>query len=421
MKKSLFFLTFFALIIGNLIILFNVFSNLTKTANNSIEANEIVQTIQNNWQNFESYQNNSKLNYVVLDLEGNVLYKTKNGLSESLNEAINHWDVIMDIMENDNLVGKLIIYNNQEQLLQTQRTKIIVIVLGGWLLALILLTIYLFWIEKIIIQPFQKLKYFAERVAEGNLDIPLQMDKHNIFGAFTESFDIMRSELKKARLAEAKANASKKELVAKLSHDIKTPVASIKAVSEVGYTLAENNKQQEAYQSIITKTDQINALITNLFTATLEELHQLTVDPQDLDSSNLKVLIENSDYKHFVKMSPIPQCLLYVDKLRLQQVFDNIIINSYKYANTTIDVLLEKRDNYLFICFEDYGGGVDALELQLIKEKFKRGTNSKNIEGSGLGLYISNYFMEAMKGQLIVENGQAGLKVSLIIALSGTI
>lgn len=97
----------------------------------------------------------------------------------------------------------------------------------------------------------------------GNLDLPLEMDRQNLFGAFTESFDLMRSELKKARLAEAKANAEKKELVAKLSHDIKTPVASIKAAAEVGLALSETERMKENYTQIIRKADQINGLITN--------------------------------------------------------------------------------------------------------------------------------------------------------------
>ena len=57
-----------------------------------------------------------------------------------------------------------------------------------------------------IIKPFCKLKSFAQRVAGGNLDIPLAMDRQNLFGSFTESFDLMRTELKKARIAEAEAN-----------------------------------------------------------------------------------------------------------------------------------------------------------------------------------------------------------------------
>ena len=84
-----------------------------------------------------------------------------------------------------------------------------------------------------VFKPFKKLQSFAVNVARGNLDIPLKMDKNNPFGAFTESFDIMREELAAARQSEYAANRSKKELVASLSHDIKTPVASIKAVSEL--------------------------------------------------------------------------------------------------------------------------------------------------------------------------------------------
>ena len=59
------------------------------------------------------------------------------------------------------------------------------------------------------------------------------MDRENVFGAFTESFDLMRHELRRARERERRASQSKKELVAKLSHDIKTPIASIRAVAEV--------------------------------------------------------------------------------------------------------------------------------------------------------------------------------------------
>jgi signal transduction histidine kinase len=66
---------------------------------------------------------------------------------------------------------------------------------------------------------------------------------------------------------------------------------------------------------------------------------------------------------------------------------------------------------------EDYGGGIDEAELPLLKEKFKRGSNTKDIEGAGLGLYISDYCMKKMQGQLDIENGSAGLKVTVRIAL----
>lgn len=257
------------------------------------------------------------------------------------------------------------------------------------------------------------------RVAGGNLDIPLEMDRQNLFGAFTESFDLMRAELKKARLAEAQANESKKELVAKLSHDIKTPVASIKAASELGAALTDDEKVWDNYNQIARKADQINALITDLFTSALEELNQLTVTPADMESSQLEELLENADYLHYANVPDIPNCLLYADRLRLQQVFDNIFANSYKYANTNIELAVSREENALAIVIEDYGGGVNAQELPLIKEKFMRAENAKDIEGAGLGLYISDYFMREMQGELELENGSHGLKAIVRILLSG--
>ena len=112
-------------------------------------------------------------------------------------------------------------------------------------------------------------------------------------------------------------------------------------------------------------------------------------------------------------------CLLFADRLRLQQVFDNLFANSYKYGNTAITVTICAEDSCLAVCIEDCGGGVDSLELPLLKEKFKRGSNAKHIEGAGLGLYISDYCMKNMQGRLEIENGEAGLKAVVQIAFAG--
>lgn len=153
----------------------------------------------------------------------------------------------------------------------------------------------------------------------------------------------------------------------------------------------------------------------------MEELQELSVTPADLESGELGALLENADYMHRAVIPDIPDCLIFADKLRLQQVFDNIFANSYKYANTKIEVTIRKESRYLAISVEDYGGGVKAEELPLLKEKFKRGSNTKNIDGAGLGLYISDYCMKQMKGQLDIENGENGLKATVLIAISGPI
>lgn len=387
----------------------------------SVAVNEVVQSVTQDFDALGGHKNPTALDYVVLDNDGNILYKTKSGLSESVNTAITHRDTILDITVENSTVGKVIIYNDGAQTLQAQKREVITVCAVAIAIGCGICVGYAIYMHVTVTRPFGKLKGFAERIAGGNLDIPLEMDRGNLFGAFTESFDIMRSELKKARIAEAQANKSKKELVAKLSHDIKTPVASIKAVSEVGLAVAAGEKDRANYSQIIGKADGINTLVTNLFTATLEELEQLTVTPTNIESGQVKNLLENADYLHRVSVFKLPECLIYADGLRLQQVFDNIFSNSYKYANTEINVTSEKTDRHLSIIIEDLGGGVPEEELPVLKEKYRRGSNSKKIEGAGLGLYISDYFMKEMQGDLKIENGGHGLKVTVTLLLSGKI
>lgn len=384
-----------------------------------VAVNTVVQTVTRDFDDLSEHRPPASLDYVVLDDEGNTLYRTRAGLSESINAAVAHRDTVIDVERDGDVVGKVVVYNDGAQALNAYKRTTVAVLAAVLTVGFGICIAYGAYFYRTAVKPFRKLKGFAERVACGNLDIPLEMDRQNIFGAFTESFDLMRSELKKARIAEAEAQRSKKELVAKLSHDIKTPIASIKAVSEVGLAVAANEKDKANYAQIIGKADWINTLVTNLFTATLEELQQLTVAPTHIESGRIKTMLENADYLHRADIPNIPECLIFADALRLQQVFDNIFNNSYKYADTDVAVSVAKDGERLAVAIEDNGGGVPADELPALKEKYKRGGNSVNVEGAGLGLYISDYFMNAMRGELKVENGERGLRITVFVALSG--
>lgn len=392
----------------------------------SVRVNEVVKSVLEDWENLSAggpcierdTDSQADPAYVVLDTEGTVLFQTRSDLSSSVNRAVIHRDTILDLVIDGQTVGKIIINNDSERLFAKRKRTLLLVMLLAMLLQCGLCIGYFFYLKRVMIDPFEKLNGFAQRIAGGNLDIPLSMDRHNLFGAFTESFDIMRSEIKKARIAQAKANVSKKELVAELSHDIKTPVASIKAASEVGAALTDNEGIRDNYMQIIYKADQINTLITNLFTATMEELERLSVTPEDMESRVVEEMLESSDYLHRGVIPKIPECILYADPLRLQQVFDNIFANSYKYAGTKIEVMVCRKERRLDVRIEDYGGGVSEEELPLLREKFKRGGHVEHVEGAGLGLYISDYFMGEMKGELVIENGEHGLAVTVRIPLS---
>ena len=271
-----------------------------------------------------------------------------------------------------------------------------------------------------ILAPFRKLQRFARDVAAGNLDIPLEMDRHGRFGAFTESFDLMREELKKSKENERNADRSKKELVASISHDVKTPVASIKAAAELLLLSAKDEKEKTQLERIEAKAEQINALITDMFHATLEELQALSVTTAEIHSTVIPGLIESADYKGLVQPFSIPDCIVTADVVRLQQIFDNLIGNSYKYADTAIEVRVAFDGQYLVIGLLDSGPGVQDNELPLLTGKFYRGKNASDRSGYGLGLYISRYLLAQMSGDLRCENHSGGFAVSVILKLAGS-
>lgn len=400
-------------------ILLFFFSHRPVYHQDSVLINEAVNQVEQDFRQLSMHRPVEGIDYTVLDLEETVLFQTKAELSTTINQAILQNDTILDLHLDGKIVGKMIIENRQVEQLE-KRNQICMILFVVILITQCIIGFgYIIYIDKTMISPFHKLKAFAQRIAGGNLDIPLEMDQYNLFGAFTESFDIMRSELKKARLAEAKASESKKELIAKLSHDIKTPIASIKASSEVGLTLTTEEKTKMTFTKIMQKTDQITTLINNLFVSTLEELQQLAICPTEEHSTVLKELLENADYMHQAALPSIPDGLILMDKLRLQQVFDNIFANSYKYANTKIDVTISKTGECIAVEIEDYGKGVPNDEILLLTEKYQRGSNAKEKEGAGLGLYICEYLIKQMGGMFLVENGKHGLRVSVLLRLVG--
>jgi signal transduction histidine kinase len=383
---------------------------------NVIAVNDITETLVEQWDRLDE----SKLpclqyglDYVVIDDHNNFLAATRNGLNNTINSAISNRDTIVDIKLNKIVLGKLIIYNGTSKLWQQYRKDLFSFSMIFMIFVAILCLIYAVHIDRSIFRPFRKLQGFARHVAEGKLDTPLEMDNGNLFGAFTESFDLMRDELSRARENERIASHSKKELVASLSHDIKTPVASIKAVSEVMHAKSNDENTKKQLEVINAKADQINSLITNMFNATLEELQELKVTVTEDTSQLLIGLIKNTDYDNKVTISSISECIVLVDVLRLAQVIDNVISNSYKYAATPIDVSSHIKENYLYIAFKDYGSGVSDDERPLIFNKFYRAKNAVGKSGTGLGLYISKYLMNKMYGDIYCANTEDGFVITL--------
>ena len=203
--------------------------------------------------------------------------------------------------------------------------------------------------------------------------------------------------------------------MAELSHDIKTPIATIQATCEVMQVKEKNPDTLEKVALIDSKARMIHKLVDNLFHATLEELTVLKVEPTEESSLCIEEMFSDLQYYGEMKlMGKVPECLVYMDKLRLQQVIDNCLNNAWKYAGTPVEITFQEQEKGIRIQIRDKGKGVPEEELPLILEKFYRGSNTKGKEGSGLGLYLAKLFMEQMKGDMDCYN-ENGFVVELFL------
>ncbi len=387
--------------------------------NDMITINRIVQEVTNHWDSLEDVNNPEFIYpFCVLSLEDTVLYQSSPKAVHSINDAVANGDVILNIEHNNEIVGKVIVTVNKALAFRPLQKSLSRIIFLSFTAFTILCGIYFLYLQKKIIRPFQNLEEFAYEIANGNLDFILKTEKENIFGSFTQTFDIMREQLKNAKHQEFLANQSKKELVASLSHDIKTPVTSIKLTSELLMVTTEDMKIKDKLNIIYQKAEQINLLVTDLFHATLDDLEKLSVNPLEIYSSTLESMIREADCYDCITMMEIPDCILYADPIRLNQVIANIIYNSYKYADTPVDIRFAISNNCLEVYIQDYGTGVEKEELPLLFNKFYRGKNAATQSGSGLGLYICKKLIEQMEGEIYCSNNEKGFLTLLLLRLA---
>ncbi|MCR4558174.1 MAG: HAMP domain-containing histidine kinase [Saccharofermentans sp.] len=387
------------------------------------EVNDLLNTLSDSWDTVKNkrgafVEQFNGIRYEVMDNDGTVLIRTESDMPVDLGRATTERYTIRDIKIDGEVVGKLLINNdftsikNETQKSYVSRFLIVVLVEA------VIIALFLLWVYKSIVQPFDDLKEFAMDVASGNLDKPLKMDRGNIFGSFTESFDIMRTELNEARQKEYEAQRSKMELVSQLSHDIKTPVASIKALGELLEAQSTDPKSKERLNSIVTKADNIDVMVSDLFTEALTDLNELSVDVSEQESSILNGIIKDADYMDLISGIHVEECIIVCDPIRTVQVVNNIISNSYKYAGTKIDLESYIDDDCLVVAFTDEGGGVSNDDLPMLTKRFRRGENAKGKPGSGLGLAIAYELMEKMDGDLEVANAEKGLRVTLYFKIA---
>lgn len=379
---------------------------------------------------------NERYKFSIIDFAGNVIKSTEDNLKygdtvdirtdmafDSYYEVKNENKVVYStfILNNgraEAVVRYIVPVNEVKKLCNSPLRKYITLILIILAVVIVLILLKTYKIIKIdVFNPINEMHNSAKSILRGNLDEKVLYDYDGEIGEFSHDFEKMRDNLKDSRDSEAKLKRNEKELLACISHDLKTPISSISGYCEgILDGIVKSEDDVKRYASIILKKSHVlTKLIDDMLEYSKAEINEMTIQKEDVYSADyfydiledLSLDVETKNRK-FILNGEIPNVLLNIDKNRIQEVMYNLVSNSIKYTNESgvIEVSIEKKNGSLIVHVKDDGMGIAADDIPNVFKKFYRGEKYRNmnIPGSGLGLTISKYIVEKHGGYIEIDS-----------------
>lgn len=280
------------------------------------------------------------------------------------------------------------------------------------------------YIGQKVIKPFDKMSSLTQELAKGNLSTPIKEEKSRFFGKFLWGMDMLRENLEDSKTKNLEYQKEKKTMLLSLSHDIKTPLSAIqlysKALSEGLYDTEE--KKREALDGILSKTEEIRGYVDEIYNLSREDFMELSVNVGEV---YLKEVMEGITAYYKDKLSvthtefevgEFDNALLSADKDRLVESLQNLMENAIKYGDgRKISISFSEEEDCKLITVENTGCTLEEGEINNIFDSFYRGSNTSNIQGNGLGLYIVKQLMTKMDGDVFAEKEEDIFKVTVVV------
>ena len=297
-----------------------------------------------------------------------------------------------------------------------------------WVFFFLLLIVFLTnlaltkYISRYIMNSIGTLANGVHEISNGNLTYRIKYNKGDEFDAVCADFNEMAFRLSDMVKQRQVDENNRKELIAGISHDLRTPLTSIKAYIEgLKKGVASTPQMQEKYlDTIQSKTEDIEYIISQLFLFSKIDIGEFpfnleTVDiGEELDKMIAGFANEYRDRGLAISLKETIQgVFVSLDTVQFRNVVQNILDNSVKYgskSNACAEIFCQKDDGYVSITIKDNGPGVSEEMLTKMFEVFYRGDISRNnpSKGSGLGLAISSKTIERLGGSITAENTEGG-------------
>lgn len=297
--------------------------------------------------------------------------------------------------------------------------SISILVISAIVFIVILFSLYLAnRILKKIMIPLDHLCDGAQRVREGNLDQDIFCQGVEELEKVCDTFNEMQHQLKENARKNERYERERKEMLAGISHDLRTPLTSIKSyVKGLQDDIAKTPDKQKEYLNVVyRKACRIEELINALFLFSKLETGKLPFDFKSVSIQNFIVtlldLLEYDLKKNNAVLTLNNTCTdqkVYIDGAQMTRAITNILDNSLKYnlnKQIHITVTLLEQNGRIIIRIQDDGIGVSDEQLPRLFDSFYRGDESRNnvAEGSGLGLAIAKNIVMANNGRIYADN-----------------
>lgn len=382
--------------------------------------------------------------YYVLDLTGTVIEEHaseyKIGQKLNITEAVqidnsyyqenkNKVKVTFPIQKQGNVTGFAIFLLDKSQVTQKSQTEQILYVFFPIIL-LVLLCILLFicrteYLNRHFVKPMEEISQSAKAIIKGNYELAVVKNysrkvRGSVTDEFIYAFEQMRDELKAKEEKEQQLKRMEKEMISCISHDLRTPISTIKAYGEgIRDGLAEEKSVRQEYaDTIIKKAEVMECMIKELLDQTNAEMNELSIQKKEryieayLDKiiREISILAKQKNFQ-FSAENHVPDMLVMMDAERITQVIYNIVENAIKYMDKPEKKIYfrtgyDKKKQVVSISIADNGPGISITDIPFVFDKFYRAEKSRSmsIPGAGLGLSICKYIVEAHGGEIFLDS-----------------
>ena len=280
-------------------------------------------------------------------------------------------------------------------------------------------------------KPLRELRRNMDTIRNGDLNFEVMGSELDEIDDLCEGFDSMRRALVYSREKERQLRHERNMLIANISHDLKTPVTSIKGyIDGINDGIADTPEKLKRYlDTIRSKAGMIDELVSNLSTFSKLELSGLEFNMQKGDlrdpvldvTDSYRIDFERAglELRQEICDEPLP---VVIDGEKMRRVLHNLIDNSIKYRRSEslgVTVKCFTDEGHAYISVKDDGMGIEPSELGKVFESFYRTDSSRTsqVKGNGLGLSIAKQITEKHRGRLWLRSAGLGKGTTATICL----